>query len=508
VIILLVSTFAALDAAAQQARIFLTFPAGGENLVVDSTYYIRWFAQNVTGTLRVEYSADSGATWKLIDTVSARAGGDSLAWRIPDDTTHRAFARVRTVDSTVRGRSQRTFSIVRVPVPVLRVLAPNGGELFAVDSVATVRWSAEYVTGQLAIEYSVDSGSTWKSITTVDAHDGTDSIAWRIPNDTTSKGFVRVRASDGSASDASNRTFLIRGSINPTITIVAPNGGEVFRVDSNARIRWMGADLSGQIAMEYSVDSGATWKQIGLPRAARNGADSSTWRIPNDTTRRALVRIRQTSGPASDVSDRVFTIEGSPAPPQPSIALLYPNGGVFHADSVIVIRWNSANIVGGVVVEYSRDSLRTWQRIVAVPSSTSRDSVQWTIPNDSTDEAFVRVRSGDSAVQARSLAPLTILPRPVSGIDDALTFASAALAVAPNPVLDVVAIHWSQPRAGEARVRVTDLRGALVLDAPLGERMGGAQSATIDLGNLASGAYRCAIVAGGCVASSMLVVAR
>ena len=117
---------------AQQPRINIQSPAGGENWILDSTYSIRWSTMGtVAGTLSVELSIDSGATWTLIDTATARAGNDSLRWKVTGDTTHMALMRVRTADSAIVGRSRRVFSIVDKPVLVLRVLAPNGGETIA-----------------------------------------------------------------------------------------------------------------------------------------------------------------------------------------------------------------------------------------------------------------------------------------------------------------------------------------------------------------------------------------
>ena len=87
---------------------------------------------------------------------------------------------------------------------------------------------------------------------------------------------------------------------------------------------------------------------------------------------------------------------------------------------------------------------------------------------------------------------------PLDGLVDAATVAAepdAAEAgfslgpVAPNPVRGRAVVPFALDRAGTARLRVLDLQGRTVLDAPRGALAAGPHTATLDVSALAAGVY-------------------
>ncbi len=472
----------------------MIYPNGNEIFAYDSTIQIRWNTSNVTGDVELHYSVDSGATWSYVITVPAAAGNDSIPWIVPHDSTTKAFFRIRTVDSSLKDASNRAFAILPELPSTLRVIYPNGNEVFGFDSTVKIRWNATNVTGNLDVHYSVDSGATWKTIATVPAHSGNDSLTWSVPHDSTTKAFVRVRTADSSLKDASNRTFTIRTSVKPTITLQYPNGGEVFNADSSVHLLWMGQDLSGQVVAEYSVDSGATWKAAGV-RAARAGLDSLTWRVPNDPSTRALMRV--TAAGVRDTSNNTFIINGR-APADTSISLLYPNGGErLRQDSVIRIRWTGSNLAGGVRVYWSNNNGAAWAMIDSVPARAGVDSITWSVPHFITDAARVRVDAPQSGVSDTSSAAFSIVETVPAGVRTGEADAGAALiGCFPNPATATTVIRWRQATAGAADIRVFDARGSLVMARNIGIAEAGEHAYTLGTATLASGAYRIELRAG------------
>lgn len=496
-----------------QAFIRINYPNGGNNLVVDSTVNIRWTAQGVTGTLNVEYSIDSGTVWTLIDTVTARNGADTLAWKVPNQPTTMAFVRVMAVDSSRSGRSARTFNIVTAPVPTLQVLAPNGGETYAFDDSVKVRWAAANITGMLDVEYSIDSGATWIKIASVPAVSGLDSLVWIIPHDTTSEAFVRVSTQDDSTSDRSNRTFTIRAApLAPRIHLLYPNGGEVLYVDSIAAIRWETHDITGQLRVEYSVDSGRTWRNISN-RLARDGFDTVAWTVPNDTTTSALVRVRMLQGTTRDTSDAFFTIarKGVVAEP-PMVQLLSPNGGeTLNADSTIYIRWMTTNFSGTLMVAYSPDGGATWTPITAVVAKDGIDSISWMVPDDSTGSAMIAIVTEDFKAGDTTNAPFMIIPKPKgAGLVNESIQASAlqSLASYPNPSHGSFELCWTQKIAGNITLRLVDQRGEEIRIAEMGRREAGEQQLRVDDRDLPAGSYVYEIRIGEARATGMITIVR
>lgn len=501
---------------AQPTSLRILAPTGGENLLVDSTFNIRWTANGLVDTLLViEYSVDSGAVWQFIDTTRAVNGPDTLAWVVPDDTTTRAFVRVRLADSSRTSRSNRTFTISYVLPPRITLLSPNGGQIYEIDSTINIRWTAQAVTGTLHVEYSVDSGATWKPIGTKPARSGNDTLAWTIPNDTTSMAFVRVRTADTLTSDRSDRTFRIVVSYNPSVKLIYPNGGEVFDADSLVIIEWQEADLGANVRVELSVDSGRTWRLIGQ-HAPLNGTDTLHWIVPNDSTTAALIRVgRQgTGGPGTairDTSDAFFAIRAKEPPPPASITDLAPDGGVFFADSVVLITWRSTSVTSIVRIDVTLDSGLTWSTIGSRPPREGMDTISWTVPNDSTSTGYFRSMTVDSSVIAVTTQPFIIKSRSdVGGVDRANNRASSLrmLSMRPLPASDRVTVTWEQTSSSNAALSLIDSRGAAVMHVDLGRRETGTWSETIDLSRLTPGHYVSRLSVGNAAVTTSIVITR
>ena len=136
-----------------------------------------------------------------------------------------ATARIRLTHST----AVLAERVVSPDLPVVSVLAPNGGEQW--DSVHTISWQASDADGDpltYSVFYSPDNGQSWRLV----AMNTTEQqIRW----DTRGVGGgqqarVRVLATDGlnTTFDDSDGPFGI-GLKNPTVRIVSPADGATFR---------------------------------------------------------------------------------------------------------------------------------------------------------------------------------------------------------------------------------------------------------------------------------------
>jgi galactose oxidase len=90
------------------------------------------------------------------------------------------------------------------------------------------------------------------------------------------------------------------------LTVMSPNGGEVLSPGGVTPITWSTGSSVSTVDLEYSTDAGASWLPIASQVTASTGTYS--WTLPNVNTTRALVRVTQTGGGASDMSDAQFTI--------------------------------------------------------------------------------------------------------------------------------------------------------------------------------------------------------
>lgn len=201
--------------------------------------------------------------------------------------------------------------------PQVTLTHPVGGEILTIGYSESVSFAVDDPDEgpgdlEIALDYSTDGGSSWTEIAGGLPYQGF--YDWTVPDQATTQGRLRVRASDGEdeASDHSAADFAIVANEVPVVSLQAPDGGEVLTANATTTISYTADDgdegpQSLQIALDYSLDGGTSWVPIesGLPNTG-----SQPWTTPEATTTQALVRVSAWDGSAtaSDVSDGTFAI--------------------------------------------------------------------------------------------------------------------------------------------------------------------------------------------------------
>ncbi len=187
----------------------------------------------------------------------------------------------------------------------ITVTSPNGGEVWHVGENRTISWTSQNTSGNVKIEYSFTSGISWTTIITSTPDDG--SHPWIVPNTPSTNCFVRITDVDGTSSDQSDEPFTIEGTEN--LTLMSPNGGEVWQDGTSQSITWTSSGTSGNVRIEYSFNSGINWINI-IDSTPDDG--SHPWTVPNTTSTNCYVRITDIDGTPSDHSDGPFIIISKP----------------------------------------------------------------------------------------------------------------------------------------------------------------------------------------------------
>lgn len=78
----------------------------------------------------------------------------------------------------------------------------------------------------------------------------------------------------------------------PSLELVRPNGGEVLVAGSDTVIQWHGVPQTDSVIVEYSIDSGKTWRPI----TGRATGGSFPWHVPTVQSSQCLVRLTQAVG--------------------------------------------------------------------------------------------------------------------------------------------------------------------------------------------------------------------
>ena len=190
---------------------------------------------------------------------------------------------------------------------------PNNGEKWYAVSV-------EQADGLYQLELGT-SGGSWQdfysSATAKTTFDGST-----VPNSSsyyTTYSCAGLMAATNISEVGQNITLdLTPDAVAPTVTVLKPNGGEVFTYGTQDTIRWTASDNLGvdHINIYYSTDGGGTF-----PYTISTGEPNDgwyLWTIPGTASTTCIVKVvaydaAQTQG--SDVSNAVFTIRGSRAVP-------------------------------------------------------------------------------------------------------------------------------------------------------------------------------------------------
>ncbi len=266
--------------------------------------------------------------------------------------------------------------------PGITVDSPNGGESWMGGEAKTIKWTTTGYVGNVKIEYSTDNGSNWSTVTSSTPNFGF--YHWKVPDISSSQCLVKIKeAADENPADTSNAVFTIY-YIPDTITITAPNGGEIWAAGSSQMIKWKTTGTVGNVKIEYSTDNDSNWSTI-TSSTANDGKYS--WRVPDTPSSQCLVRIKEAADEdPGDTSNAEFTIYTTPD----TITITAPNGGEnWAAGSSQAIKWTTTGTVGNVKIEYSTDNGSNWSTIT---SSTDNDGdYSWVVPDTPSSYCLVKI---------------------------------------------------------------------------------------------------------------------
>jgi hypothetical protein len=183
----------------------VTAPNGGEKWNSGTIHNIAWASSGTIANVRIEFSTDNGSAWNNVTAATANDG--SYAWTIPNTTSSQCLVRVSdAANSTTSDTSNAVFSIV--PVPIITLFAPNGGETWNSGSIHDIIWASTGTIANVRIELSTDNGSGWNNVIAATANDGI--YSWIVPNTPSSRCLVRISdAANAAVKDASDTFFVI-----------------------------------------------------------------------------------------------------------------------------------------------------------------------------------------------------------------------------------------------------------------------------------------------------------
>lgn len=258
---------------------------------------------------------------------------------------------------------------------------------------------------------------------------------------------------------------LFSDLVEPEVTVISPNGGEVWNINETDTIRWYARDNVGidSAMIEYSTDNGSSWSYI----ATVTTRDSIyAWTIPPTPSTLCLVRIQAFDGSnniGADVSDQTFTIYD---PEAPVIQVYTPNGGeVWFWNDEHQIVWNSADNIGidSLNLYLSIDSGATYPFLIA-HFNTNDSMFNWTIPQVNSDDCLIKIVGYDASGNIGfdvSDSCFTIGEYSISEGNTAVP-KFWSFATSPNPCHKKLNIHFANPVKTQIKINIYDIAGKVV----------------------------------------------
>jgi len=285
--------------------------------------------------------------------------------------------------------------------PAVTVDSPNGGETRQGGSTTTIKWTAsdgDSGVDSIDVEYSIDGGSTWNTVVTGTANDGSE--PWSVPTINSTNVLIRVMATDNAgntANDTSDATFTV-DSDDPTVESVSPNSSTPTETQSgeDVTVSWNTTDATAGVANVTVSIQNASTTIANTTETTANGSTNLT--VPAGTADGnysvGVEPVDQVGNNRSVESPDAVVVDGT----SPAVTVDAPNGGeTFRGGETTTIEWNASSgdyTIDSIDIEYSTDGGSTWSNVTI--DTADDGSYTWTVPNNDTSNAEVRIIATDS----------------------------------------------------------------------------------------------------------------
>lgn len=403
---------------AQNSPLTLTAPNGGEVWTTGSTYDITWIQANLAGNLSIMLIGANGpGSHTILIAQAVPVTDQTYSWTIPATVPPGTNYRVRISLINPNGMmlydlSDAPFTIqggtTPPPQPAITVVSPNGGETWDAGSTYDITWTYQNLEGDVRISLVGPTASQQQLITEATPI-ASGQYSWTIPA-TVAPGLYKIHIVWVTLltvyfGDLSDAPFLIQGGTPPppppvpSLTLTAPNGGEIWDSGSSYDITWTFENVTGNVTLMLLGPATNPANNL-IAQDIPVSVGTYAWTIPATVLPGDHYKVRISVGAnagfyITDVSDGYFTITGDvpPPPPVPVLTLTAPNGGEqWTSGSTYDITWTYENVTGNVTLMLLGPATHPNNNLIAQNVPVTDETFAWTIPATVLPGSYYHVR--------------------------------------------------------------------------------------------------------------------
>jgi len=296
-------------------------PNGGEVWPIGSGALISLQRYLVTGPAHLFLSRNGGGSWTEILTLA----GAETTWTVTGHHTTRALVKAEIYgQDTVSDVGDNTFIIGDT---ALTILDPNGGETVVLNEPHQILWQSYGYTGLVSLFLNRDyPDGPWDALAANISNSGSRMVRMLAPVSDACR--VRIVCDENrDLYDESDVNFRL---VQTSVTVQAPNGGEIFREGETHNIRWTAPYLE---TVKISISRNGAEGPWGALYITTPNDGEQAWVVTGPASTLCRIRVESRYDTlTADISDADFTIEGesggdhlSQLPLEFGIVSVFPN---------------------------------------------------------------------------------------------------------------------------------------------------------------------------------------
>jgi hypothetical protein len=451
-----------------QASITITNPKKGDTKQAGVQDSVKFAYVGPATSVAVYFSADSGATWKLLaDNNSIMEGNAVVGIKIPIATPVSTGGQIKISDTTGLTGVSDLFTIKAAPATII-VSSPSAKAYLISGNKTSIAWES-YSVDSVKIDYSLDNGKTWSIISNkVIAANGTNSYNWDVANVTNimKASLIRVtNAANNKVSDTS-AVFTINNkypSTDARLTEIDINGIAISKFDAET--------TSYDFTVPFSV--------VNAPKVtAKTSSANASFVVNNATHLNGTTSITVTAEDA--VTMRVYNVN-------------FTKNKVSSNASLADLKISGKTVTGFKANTYLyKVTLAAGTTIAPVVSAIVADTTAKVTVKTTTTLPWIStisVTAEDGKTKATYEIDFTV---PV----DVVVVAARTIRIYPNPVTDNLTVT----NAENAKIFIYNLNGQMVKAINTTDK-----ATSIDFSSYEPGSYILKIVKGEIVTESKVI---